>query len=940
MRETSEQYFKQNSQQPKHFRGGEKKVMKKSLAVIVAGAMAFSMFASAAFAADAKEMSALDKFNALKEAGIFSGYPGGGAGLENEMTRAEFAKVLTKLEGLTENGDAAKAYSDVSATHWARGFIGAVTEDGIMNGLGGGKFGPSGKVTIEQIAKVADEVAGIEKSDAAVSGKVSAWAKGYVAAAIEAGLIAEMPSYQVNATREMLVNVAYDLAQGGDQVVTVKSVKVVDEKNIEVTFSDNEVVKKTLDTALVAGQTTKVSVDYKGKTYQVDVKLDVLKATDAKQTGAKKITVNFNQPVLASDKTALTYELKYGLTPYPVTAEYATDGKSAVLTAAYLPTGDYTLTVKGSDAISLKVEAEKATKIDVTVPALTYANNVDLGVKTYNQFSEEMTASPTISVYNVTKSKSIGVSGGKVNLLTDASIGDSINVTAVYPSAGLSVNKTLKVINGSAATSIKIDPVKPLTGKDRISVGQTGFVLPVTLVDANGQTIKLPTFATKTLATNQNSFDLAGLIFYVSDPAIVNDIAVDSNGVITFNTEAKAGTAYITITNGATGAYATTSVVVNGLAQVKDFQLSHPGKTIVQGEDIVFPFTAVDTYGAAVAGKDLDLSKVTFYGPSGLTYKVNAKGELVFNFAQTGAYTIYTLVNNIQQPSTVQVNVMDPAYFTAVNGIKDVATTYEVGASNAFDADNITVVDNYGRVSNVTASTYTVVSDDPSIVSYAGGKLVANKAGSTTITVNSSANANITAYKFTVNVVASSDIKTYAIDTVGTLYGKSTLTDSSAYAKQVTLIGKTASGTSVALVNNVAPFVTSSDETVLAVSNSKTATVYGLKAGKSTLAAYNASGTKLAEQEVTVSEDAPVAKTAAFSADEYSVKVGQQVTVAVTVKDQYGVVITPANQLSSADTSVATATGFTITGVKVGSTTLTYVSSNGTTDTATIVVNP
>ena len=151
-----------------------------------------------------------------------------------------------------------------------------------------------------------------------------------------------------------------------------------------------DTVKKTLDTALVAGQVTKVSVDYNGKTYSVEVKLDVLKATGAKQTGAKKITVTFNQPVTAADKATLTYDLKYSLTTYPVTTEYATDGKSVVLTAAYLPAGDSHLQLKVAMQSSLKVEAEKATKIDVTVPALDYADGLDLGVKLYNQFSEEM----------------------------------------------------------------------------------------------------------------------------------------------------------------------------------------------------------------------------------------------------------------------------------------------------------------------------------------------------------------------------------------------------------------------------------------------------------------------------------------------------------------------------------------------------------------------
>ena len=82
--------------------------------------------------------------------------------------------------------------------------------------------------------------------------------------------------------------------------------------------------------------------------------------------------------------------------------------------------------------------------------------------------------------------------------------------------------------------------------------------------------------------------------------------------LLTFNTEANAGTAYIPITNGATGATATTSVVVNGVSELKELQLQHPGKPIVKGEAIVFPFTAVDTFGGAIAGKDLVMSQVSF----------------------------------------------------------------------------------------------------------------------------------------------------------------------------------------------------------------------------------------------------------------------------------------------------------------------------------------
>ncbi|GGD92398.1 S-layer homology domain-containing protein [Paenibacillus nasutitermitis] len=960
MSETGKQYFKHNSQQPKDLRGGDKKVMKKSLAVIVAGAMAFSMFASAAFAADEqKELTALEKFNALKELGVFEGYPGGGAGLENEMTRAEFAKVLSKVKDLTENPTAANVYNDVSATLWARGFIGAVTKDGIMNGLGNKKFGPSGKVTIEQIAKVADEVAGIEESDAAVKGAVSVWAKGYVAAAIEAGLLPELPSYKTNATREMLVNVTYDLVSngGGVNIVTVKSTKIIDDKNIEVTFSDDQVVKKTLDTALVAGQATKVSVEYNGKTYEVEVKLDVLLATEAKQTGAKKITVNFNQPVTETDKTDLTYDLKYGFASYPVTAVYAEDGKSAVLTASYLTAGDYVLTVKGSTAINLKIVAEAPNKLDITAPGLQLPNKNDLnkpqslGVKLYNQFNEEMTnVSPRITAFRSSvinnANEELTVTNGEVNL-SKAALGDSVMVQAVYAQAGLSATKTLKVTNGSAATSIKIGTVAPLKDKSRISINETGLILPLTLVDQNGQTIKLPA-GTATAPAGQDSFEYGGLFFYFSDKDIANGITVDADGVVTFNTKGKAGTLFIAITNAATGANANTSVIVSGAATVKEFQLNHPNKVIVKGEDIVFPFAAVDSFGAQIAGKDLNLSNVQFMAGLQLTAgypKVNAKGELVFNFAQTGTATIYTFVSGLQQTSTVQYEVKDAAYKTAVNGIKDFTTSLEVGANPNFNADNITIVDNYGRTSNAAADAYQVDSSAPSIVKYENGKLVAVAPGSATITVTSSPNVApnadkpVTKYTFTVNSVASADVKSFAIDTVGTVFGKSAAADAgNAHKKAIKLIGKTASGTAVTLASNTPSFVTSSTEDVLKVSADKQS-VYGLKAGKSTVTAYF-NGAQVAEQEVTVSEEAPVVKTVELSKAEYTTTAnGGIVTVGATVKDQYGVAIDAPFEILTSDSKVATASGLTVTGKAKGSATLTYVSSNGTKATAVIVVN-
>ncbi|QHW32577.1 S-layer homology domain-containing protein [Paenibacillus rhizovicinus] len=951
MRQTSKQYSKQNSQEPKVFRGGEKKVMKKSLSLVVAAAMTLTT-ASVAFAdaaaPTATDLTSQQKFDALKELGIFSGYPGGDAGLDKEMTRAEFAKVLTKLSQLEENAAAAKVYTDVPATHWAVGFVGAVTEAKIMNGMGNNKFVPSGKVSIEQIAKVADLVAGVEPiADAEVAGTVSGWAKGYVAAAIKAGLLPELPSYQTNATRDLLVNVTYDLAEGAAEA-TVASTKVVDATHIEVTFSDAGVVKKELTTALVAGVATKVSVDYNGKSYEVEVTLPALKATEAAQTGAKKVTVKFNQAVSAADQKALTYELKSGLTTFPVTATFAADGQSAVLAAAYLPAGDYALTVKGSDAINLKVEAEGPKKIDIGATSIQNAANQDLGVKVYNQFGEEYTSSPQITAVDITSGFSAASNTNTIDLSdsTKFKIGDSFAVTAVLPSAGLSANKVLKITNGSAATVITLGQVQPQTGDSRIVV-KDGYVLPLSMVDADGKAVKLPINTTIDLSANTKS--AAGLVFYSSDAAIVKELKVDSNGVVKFNA-LKSGTVYLTVTNPATGANAAISVVVNASAAISTFQLGNSGSLIVQNEKVVLPFTAVDQFGAPIAAKDANITadKVTFnaFGVPVVPTK-NAKGELEFTFTQTGSTTIYVYVNGVLQANPVSISVQPAKWYTAVDSIHDVATTYEVGASNDFDATKIKIQDNYGRVSDITGGV-TVTSSDNGIVSVANGKLTGVAAGTATITVKSNIAGNvdkdgkavaIADYTFDVTVVKSSDIKSYAIDTIATLYGNSDAAKVVGHEKAVTLVGKTAGGTTVALVNNVPTFVVSSDVNVLTVAGNGTS-VAGVKAGKATVSAYY-NGSKVSDQEVTVSEEAPVAKTVEFDKDEYTT-VNDVVTPVVTVKDQYGIVIANPNGLILFTDNIATYDAATkeITATTASaSTTITYITSNGVQDTAVLVTN-
>lgn len=276
--------------------------MKKRLALLLSVAMAFSMFANVAFGADAAKTTQ-EKFDALKTQGVFNGYPDGSAGLEKEMTRAEFAKVLVKLFGLKEiHGTYSYKDKNYGAKNWAAPFIEAVTAEGLMQGKDLVKkiFDFNGKITIEEASKTLVTALKLEPVKDAQN-NASAWAKGYFQAAVDAGLFSKDTNPKANATRSQLVEAAY----AADELVKgpkVASYKVIDSKNVEFTMTDKEVVKVTLEKALEANKETEVKFQYKGKEVTAKVTYAI--------TGAQKIETvkadNLKEVVITFDGTVDT----------------------------------------------------------------------------------------------------------------------------------------------------------------------------------------------------------------------------------------------------------------------------------------------------------------------------------------------------------------------------------------------------------------------------------------------------------------------------------------------------------------------------------------------------------------------------------------------------------------------------------------------------------
>lgn len=263
-------HISNNTYHSNEIRGGEKKVMKKSLSVILSTTMALSAFSTAALAAtsssdfsDLKDLSAADKaiFDKLIKDEIFLGQ-GDKFGINEHMTRSQFAVAIVKAFGLTADATTS-SFSDVKSDAPELRFIEAAYKNGIANGHPNGTFDPKGEVSREELAiflvgalgpKYKEEARAAQGNDPTVSDW--AYAQGYVATALKYKLMENVSEGKFDgkeaATRYQLAKgVAAAQAKYAEDhkppyATKVESVKATNLAQVFVTF-DGEVEKASAE---------------------------------------------------------------------------------------------------------------------------------------------------------------------------------------------------------------------------------------------------------------------------------------------------------------------------------------------------------------------------------------------------------------------------------------------------------------------------------------------------------------------------------------------------------------------------------------------------------------------------------------------------------------------------------------------------------------------
>ena len=179
-----------------------------------------------------KNTEAVDACTALN---IIGGYPDGSFKPEGNITRAEVTKMICVALNGGKNPavstNTTPTFSDVrnnANAAWAEGYIESCAAQGIVSGVGGGKFAPNGNVTGVQLAKMLLVSLGYKSENEGFTG--NAWATNVNVRAAQKGLYDGLEAMDTNAaiTRDNAAQMVWNALQAYE--VEYKTTLVTDSK--------------------------------------------------------------------------------------------------------------------------------------------------------------------------------------------------------------------------------------------------------------------------------------------------------------------------------------------------------------------------------------------------------------------------------------------------------------------------------------------------------------------------------------------------------------------------------------------------------------------------------------------------------------------------------------------------------------------------------------
>jgi hypothetical protein len=697
---------------------------------------------------------------------------------------------------------------------------------------------------------------------------------------------------------------------------------------------------------------------------EAEVKDDepVADAVTVAVTGVKTIKVTFAE---AQDADTSVFVLKKGAVGQALkTPSWDAAKKVATIEKAIAFTkGDYTITANGV-AVDFTVEANETATELVASASTVYAKAgaQDIKVNLLNQYGEKM----VFGVGNLVYGASLGTLAEKDNntltLTLPATLpkaGSTSTIFAYYTPTGFSINTTITVLEDQVLTSIVFNGPVVLTEANakinggRLTEGTTGNTIVYKAYDQYGNTLSLAASTDYSLvisgatvsAVDATKMTLAGL---TKGTLSIRGIALTTGNISELYTE-----------------------TVYAVPALASFDITVP-EVIYQNVEATFTIAAVDQYGKPIdvddpSGWTVNPLSTTIL-PAEFPVTASAKNTIKVTPADKGNADVYFSTGSLTVTKSITVLAAKK-----IDSIVSIPLTTEAllnGVMVKLDLTKVKLNDQYGneykggttgwnwelrRLADASVHGNAATGTDGTAIA----SIVRATATSFEITANTEkvgvdqlqliiyTGATATddyveyTHDFSLGVVKKADIVAYELSMKDEIYaGATSATMTNSHDLAITVIGKTANGTTVTLVSDgttalpsdtIAQYTTTNNKVQIdtAASKLKVLTAQGGTAdGTATIKAWNYAGEVVAEKVVSLRRAAPAVTTLTMKYDKDADK------VKLEAKDQYGIAIAaPAGSFFSSDTTKLTVnvtTGdVTRTATTAQTATIRFVSSDG-----------
>ena len=286
--------------------GKQKKVL--SLVLCVAMMLSVMVVGAGAAFSDQSKIKNTEAVDACTALNIIGGYPDGSFKPEGNITRAEVTKMICVALNGGKNPavstNTTPTFSDVrnnANAAWAEGYIESCAAQGIVSGVGGGKFAPNGNVTGVQLAKMLLVSLGYNSDNEGFTG--NAWATNVNVRAAQKGL------YEGLETMDTAAAITRDNA--AQMVWNALNAYEVEYKTTLTTDKNGQLTSQIVVQDKVSGVNGKTKITLLEDKYEADTAIGTF-AGNSDVTGCKDGDIRITNATIngAGDDT---YTFKYDL---------------------------------------------------------------------------------------------------------------------------------------------------------------------------------------------------------------------------------------------------------------------------------------------------------------------------------------------------------------------------------------------------------------------------------------------------------------------------------------------------------------------------------------------------------------------------------------------------------------------------------------------------